>query len=736
MASTNTTTASGLLNEDPAMTQYFTGENLTGKDISAKKATKWGLGTAMNLMGKYPLPDYPSFTPSQTLAPTTSDYINYTPNQPMASITSPNYQYNATAPTYQSGQYAYANSARSAAPNVASPGTAPAGTWGTVANPTYAAAQTAPTWQGTALNKYNVADPYNQNTVGMIGGGYNTYDPSANATVTAPYQKATNLNTTASVNAYGGAAPEYQKLANAADMGQYQKLGGATPDYQTYGGNKPTYQGLMGQDYDALQAALAAPGETAAKRAYEQAMQDIQAQMGGRGLYGSSIMQQQALTKAQQPYMDTLSTNAANAVAQRYGLQSSDLANQNTFNTDIYKQLMAENLAKNTQGMNVWQGLMGENQSAQGQKLNVLNALMAENAAANEQGYNTWNTRVAENLTAGQANQDFQSQLNNLLANENQAANTQNYNVASQNADKQFAEWQARLAENEAANAQGLDVAKTNQATQLAGAGLNLNAAQGNQQANTALNQLLAQLGIAQNTQASNNWATQLDYNQNQNALQNDVFKALLGQEQARNTQGLNAYTAQTGAQQNAEGLLADLYKTGLSDVQQQDTQNMNWQNFLANQNQAQNAYGMDAAKLQSTIDAQRNADTLGSSQLMATQNQNLYNAGLTDADRTQAYNLQKQQYEASQAAALRDWYNQQQLEKMQYELASNASSQANTESLINQALAIAGKGAPLATANAQLKALQDANSTNNISGLLQGLIAAGGTAGAAYLGK
>ena len=85
------------------------------------------------------------------------------------------------------------------------------------------------------------------------------------------------------------------------------------------------YQGLMGSDYDRLEQSLRTPGDIAATNAYDKGSRDLNAYMGNSGMYGSSVMARQANEGINREYMNTEAANAANAAAQRYGLQQNDL---------------------------------------------------------------------------------------------------------------------------------------------------------------------------------------------------------------------------------------------------------------------------------------------------------------------------------------------------------------------------------------------------------------------------
>lgn len=107
----------------------------------------------------------------------------------------------------------------------------------------------------------------------------------------------------------------------------------------------PNYKaGLFGGDYDKLQTALTLPGQQAAQTAYNQGTANLQNTMGGRGLYGSSIMQNQQTQGLDTVFQNSMASNAANAAAQRYAMQQKAAEDENQFNATIYpNQLQAAN---------------------------------------------------------------------------------------------------------------------------------------------------------------------------------------------------------------------------------------------------------------------------------------------------------------------------------------------------------------------------------------------------------
>jgi hypothetical protein len=89
-------------------------------------------------------------------------------------------------------------------------------------------------------------------------------------------------------------------------------------------------QQLMGGDYDALQQALMLPGQQAIQQGYDQSQVNLKNVMGGKGMYGSSVMGNQ-MVDAGQKYQQALASNAAQSAATRYGMQQEDNAMMNQF---------------------------------------------------------------------------------------------------------------------------------------------------------------------------------------------------------------------------------------------------------------------------------------------------------------------------------------------------------------------------------------------------------------------
>lgn len=134
----------------------------------------------------------------------------------------------------------------------------------------------------------------------------------------------------------------YAAYPNAPQQYQYYNYSPNQPMAQI---NAPDYKGLMGQDYDKLQQALTQPGAAAATTAYQQGYTNLNNVMGGNGLYGSSIMANQANNNLDRTYQQALANNAANAVAQRYTMQQQDLSDYNKFNSQNYATGIDQNKA-------------------------------------------------------------------------------------------------------------------------------------------------------------------------------------------------------------------------------------------------------------------------------------------------------------------------------------------------------------------------------------------------------
>jgi len=170
---------------------------------------------------------------------------------------------------------------------------------------------TYPNYQGTPYDQYTLGAL--KDAQGLIGStGYTAYPEYVASQQKAPTQ--TDY-------------VEYNPISPLANV--------TAPDYKN---------GLFGGDYDALQSALTTPGANAATTAYNQGTANLTNVMGGRGLYGSSIMQNQQTNALDSTYQRAMADNAANAAATRYAMQQKAAEDQNKFNATIYpNQLQSAN---------------------------------------------------------------------------------------------------------------------------------------------------------------------------------------------------------------------------------------------------------------------------------------------------------------------------------------------------------------------------------------------------------
>jgi hypothetical protein len=214
-------------------------------------------------------------------------------------------------------------------------------------------------------------------------------------------------------------APSFENFYNyspTAPLSQVQ-----SPSYTPSAGQ---YTGLMGGDYDKLQQAIYNPQAQAAQTGYNQATANLQNTMGGRGMYGSSVMQNQQTQGLDQTYQNALQNAAANAAQQRYGLQSQE----GQFG---YQAGMTREQAQN-------QFALAQQQMAQQQNLNTYQA------NANE---------AARQMQYGEGSMNWAQQQRDLMR---QWENQQNY---EKNFQYPFQEQQAKNAWNENMINQGLAIA-------------------------------------------------------------------------------------------------------------------------------------------------------------------------------------------------------------------------------------------------------------------------------------
>ena len=167
------------------------------------------------------------------------------------------------------------------------------------------------------------------------------------------------------------------------------------------------YQQPSGGDWQNFQNSLQQPGEIAARQAYDKSKSALEEWAGGNGLYGSSIMTKQATDSVYQPYIDALTTNAANAASTRY--QAQDASNQ-------YLANLANNIW-NTR-TSEWGNLDARNlQEALAQ--NQFNQTQDQQKATQQQNLNTYNLNRSNNqnnfnLNQAQGNAQWNQWATNL----------------------------------------------------------------------------------------------------------------------------------------------------------------------------------------------------------------------------------------------------------------------------------------------------------------------------------
>lgn len=283
--------------------------------------------------------------------------------------------------------------------------------------------------------------------------------------VTAGLDKASAINSTSTAAGY---TPYTSSAANApvnTQMYDYtanaplQQI--AAPNYKMTAGNAPSYQGLMGGDYNALQTALTQPGQQQATNAYNAGTQSLNNTMSGRGLYGSSIMQQQQTQGLDREYMNALASNASNAAAQRYGMQQTDLNNQNSFGLDLYGQKLAEQKDINAYAAQETAGLRGQAMNtasvgaANADSLNQYNNLKYNADKQYSEQLNNWQNQqnYEQNFLYPQAKTAFDQSQQEMLMNRGLALAGQGAPLltAAQNSSdmqQQIAAQQAAAAQN------------------------------------------------------------------------------------------------------------------------------------------------------------------------------------------------------------------------------------------------------------------------------------------------
>jgi len=157
-----------------------------------------------------------------------------------------------------------------------------------------------------------------------------------------------------------------------------------TPSRSGYGGVDPSFKRLSEGNYRDFETALRTPGEIAAKKALNQGQINLNDTMNAGGMYGSSIMSNQANDKLYGNYLDTMANNSANAVGQRYGMEQRDNQfagdfDRNVWNTkvgewnNLNQMNLQENLAKNSAIFNQNQNYNSYNMNKANWGLNAAN---------------------------------------------------------------------------------------------------------------------------------------------------------------------------------------------------------------------------------------------------------------------------------------------------------------------------------------------------------------------------
>jgi hypothetical protein len=180
------------------------------------------------------------------------------------------------------------------------------------------------------------------------------------------------------------------------------------------------YQGLMEGDYNRLEESLRTPGEIAAQRAFQEGGNYLKDVMGGKGMYGSSVMGNQANTGLNQRYMDTMASNAAQAASQRYGFEQNDNqfgANYGLQRSDLLRQNALDQYNSDMTGRNLlndynnqrFQFDYGLGEAARGERNNLLQNKFQYDLASQQ-----WRNAMNENLmNAALATTGFNANLSN-----------------------------------------------------------------------------------------------------------------------------------------------------------------------------------------------------------------------------------------------------------------------------------------------------------------------------------
>jgi hypothetical protein len=211
----------------------------------------------------------------------------------------------------------------------------------------------------------------------------------------------------------------------------------------------------------------------------------------------------------------------------------------------------------------------------------------------------------------------------------------------------------------------------------------------------------------------------------NMSAQELAAWQAKLNESITGNSAGLDYAKLKT--QTNVENVNRALEQAqALNALKSSDYQTL--QGLLANQNLAKNTYNQEARAQDLTRESDLNKYNAQNFATDVTQQKNIWNANALETANKQAYDASKLAFNQEQSEALRNWKNQQAYEKYSYNLAKNAYQNQLQEAQMNQALSLAGQGAPLSQmannyslAQQQLAAAQDQASSASTAGWLQG---------------
>lgn len=134
-------------------------------------------------------------------------------------------------------------------------------------------------------------------------------------------------------------------------------LSNINPEYQQY--EAPTYQGLSGGDYDALEQSLYNSQATALDKAWNTRSQDMTQSMADRGLWNSGQVDKALNQTYGEEFVPQYQQAASNAAAQRYQLQAGDLSNQNQFNLTNAQQNYEDDWRKLDYQAGLWNNTGG-----------------------------------------------------------------------------------------------------------------------------------------------------------------------------------------------------------------------------------------------------------------------------------------------------------------------------------------------------------------------------------------